>query len=287
MKGYFERWREATAGWRAEIAGKIATADLEERALEGKRFAAAHGIAPARPAAPTRPAASGLGLGLGPGGRSGELLGKLLEDLVRRMSPRAKAEMASAVEQWEAKLRARDREHAGMRSLAPRGDWAKDYAPARKMVESSHMELKADDDQVFVFYPATWDGPDLQGDVIVRGAFKKGIPQFLRGGWISSNHANDAEPIGRPILAQEDGRGLRVTARWHQTPKGQAWRQIARERLAGGQDMPASIGYTVDPGGYSYERMGGQQVRLLTSIQLYEAAVCNLGANPAAGFVSA
>jgi hypothetical protein len=65
------------------------------------------------------------------------------------------------------------------------------------------------------------------------------------------------------------------------------WNRATAGWRAAGKDVAASIGYVVNPGGFSYERVDGQQVRLLTDLSIFEASVVLLPANPSATFVSA
>lgn len=58
-------------------------------------------------------------------------------------------------------------------------------------------------------YVAGFGNIDRVGDIIVRGAFAKTIPQFLAEGIVLWNHDTNT-PIGKPLTAVEDEKGLLV-----------------------------------------------------------------------------
>lgn len=136
----------------------------------------------------------------------------------------------------------------------------------------------------FEMYAATFGNVDRGGDVIEPGAFKN-LPEFLSDGWIALNHRSGDLPIGYPIDAVQDSKGLLIRGGFHTTPDGQAARLVIRERFAAGKSVKASIGYMVEDA--SYETRGGQQVRSLKAIDIFEASFVNLPMNPRADVVAA
>lgn len=126
----------------------------------------------------------------------------------------------------------------------------------------------------FEGYASTWT-VDLEGDIVLPGAFRATIPQFLDRGWISDAHQVD-QPIGYPTDAREDARGLFIAGRFHGTVRAQTVRTFARERVMAGLEMGMSIGYRVAPGGSTMRSDG---VRLLTNLDLVECALTIQPAN--------
>jgi hypothetical protein len=85
----------------------------------------------------------------------------------------------------------------------------------------------------------------------------------------------------------QDERGLRVTGRFHSTPKAQETRTVIKERLDRGKTCPTSIGYLVPVDGERYEKRDGRTVRRISKLAVYEASFVNLPANPEAEVVAA
>jgi HK97 family phage prohead protease len=134
---------------------------------------------------------------------------------------------------------------------------------------------KADaDGGSFEGYASTWT-VDQERDVVVPGAFRATIPQFLERGWISDSHQAD-EPIGYPTDAREDRRGLFIAGRFHGTERAQKVRTYSRERVHAGKDMGLSIGYRVPAGG---ARLRADGVRELVRLELVEVALTIMPAN--------
>lgn len=146
-------------------------------------------------------------------------------------------------------------------------------------------EVKAaGEDGSFELYALAFNNIDRVGDVIVPGAVSN-VDELVRDGWGALNHSNMSLPVAYAEGAEQDGKGLLVRGKFHTHPDAQAVRSVVRERMAAGKSVPCSIGYAVDDAGY--EMRGGQQVRILKSIRVYEFSFVNLPANPAAGVVSA
>jgi HK97 family phage prohead protease len=148
------------------------------------------------------------------------------------------------------------------------------------------LDVKAVDDDAGTveFYALAFGNRDRQGEVIEPGAVKN-VDEFVRDGWIALNHDWNSLPVASIESASQDGRGLYVKAAWHSTPEAQAARTVVRERMSRGKAVKASIGYKVldDDHGTS----DGQPVRTLKSIELYEASLVNLPANPRAEVMAA
>lgn len=120
---------------------------------------------------------------------------------------------------------------------------------------------------------------DRANEVIQPGAFKN-LGEFVESGWLAVNHDWDRLPIATIDAAEQDGKGLRVRASFHSTPEAQAVRTTIRERLARGKSVKASIGYKVTED--EKIEVDGKSVRSLKGINLFEASIVNVPANPAA-----
>jgi HK97 family phage prohead protease len=140
------------------------------------------------------------------------------------------------------------------------------------------------DDGSFVLYAACFGNIDRQGDIIERGAFDN-LEEFVKAGWIALNHDQAGTPVGYPTEAVQDERGLKVSGKFHSTPKGQECRTIAKERMEAGKLVPCSIGYVCKD--ESYEKQDGAMIRRIKKLSVYEASFVNLPANPEAAVVDA
>jgi HK97 family phage prohead protease len=142
----------------------------------------------------------------------------------------------------------------------------------------------ADDSGVFTIMAAAYGNVDRQSDVLVPGCVKN-IDEFIESGWVAWQHSLDKLPIGLPMSASQDGDGFWVDATWHNTPDARNCRKVVDERRRASKRVLASIGYTVNSGGEQYERRAGQMVRVLSSINVFEASIVLIAANPAAHVV--
>lgn len=151
--------------------------------------------------------------------------------------------------------------------------------------KSSDCAVKSvGDDGSFELYALAFGNVDRQGDLILPGAVSN-ADELVSAGWGALNHANSALPVAYANSATQDARGLLVRGQFHSHPEAQAVRTVVRERMAAGKAVPCSIGYVADDA--SYETRGGEPVRVLKSIRVYEFSFVNLPANPAAAVVSA
>jgi HK97 family phage prohead protease len=130
-------------------------------------------------------------------------------------------------------------------------------------------------------YFSVFGNVDRSNEIVVKGAFQNTIPQFLKSGFIASNHEFSSIPIAMPLQAFEDEIGLFVTAEFHSTPKAQEMRRTVQERVAKGLEVKTSIGYQVNDAEYNTEG-----VRLLKDLELFECSIVNTPANPRAALTS-
>lgn len=106
------------------------------------------------------------------------------------------------------------------------------------------QEYKAIDDGPggFQAYATIFGELDDTGDIILSGAYKNTIPQFLKRGFIARSH-DWSTAIGLPVGAKEDSTGFWVDARYHSTQEAQQQRTITNERQSAGLSSFVSIGY--------------------------------------------
>lgn len=146
---------------------------------------------------------------------------------------------------------------------------------------------------------------DHGGDLIVPGAFRESIPEFLSSGFTAESHDwKFSNAIGFPVDAREDDYGLFVVSQFHSTPDAQAVRTKAKERMKAGKKVGFSFGYSVEEYDYidkhKYEtelpryvkaadlsynlNMARRfpQVRLLKKVKMVEDSLVTKGMNPQA-----
>lgn len=146
----------------------------------------------------------------------------------------------------------------------------------------------------FCGYGSTWHNMDSYGDIIAPGAFKDGLPYFLKKGVILYQHAI-RQPIGKPKSAKEDDHGLYLEASISDTELGREVRTLI------GDDVIQSLSIGFVPNGVKWmdtceevekywqsvgykpsdEDMAGAKYggRLLTAIKLYEISPVTFPAN--------
>lgn len=154
-------------------------------------------------------------------------------------------------------------------------------------VKAGEWEIKAIDDQGrFSMYFAAYENIDRGDDVIASEACRN-LDEFNLDGWIGINHQMERLPVGYPIRATQDAKGLLIDGQFHSTPEAQACRTVVLERKRAGKRVKGSIGYKTRPGDTRQTYVNGRAVRRIDKFDLYEASFVNLPMNPAAELVSA
>lgn len=93
---------------------------------------------------------------------------------------------------------------------------------------------------------------DRDYDVIVPGAFRKVLPEFLRSGFVSDTHSwQFANAVAMPVAAKEDGNRLMVEAEFHSDTASQEIRTKIAERLGAGLAVGLSVGFAADASGWT------------------------------------
>lgn len=122
-------------------------------------------------------------------------------------------------------------------------------------------------------YLSAFGNKDRGGEIVVPGAFKDGMDEFLKNGFIALNHNWDALPIATVADASEDAMGLRFKADFHSTPAAQEARTVAQERISRGKSVSTSIGYRV------IKSEPTDSALLLHALELYEGSMVNVPMN--------
>lgn len=138
----------------------------------------------------------------------------------------------------------------------------------------------------FEMYALVFGNVDRQNDIIEEGAVQN-LEELALDGWIALNHVQEDLPIAYIDTAIQDSHGLKLTGRFHSTPKAQEARTTILERKAAGKGVKTSIGYLVPVDGERYEKINGQPVRIISKLSVYEASYVNLPANPEAEITAA
>jgi uncharacterized protein len=131
-------------------------------------------------------------------------------------------------------------------------------------------------------YVAVFGNVDRQGEVIQPGAFTN-LESFVKDGWIALSHDFAELPVATVESAMQDEKGLLLSWRWHTTDDAQECRTVVRERMERGKAVKCSIGYRVLDA--APETRDGGTVYVLKRIELFEASIVNLPANPKAEVV--
>lgn len=142
----------------------------------------------------------------------------------------------------------------------------------RKAVPS---EFKvAPDGRTVEGYASTYD-LDAVGDIVVPGAYKRTLQNRIARIKVMRDHES---PIGVPIHAEEDSKGLFTKSRISDTQLGNETLTLMRDGVLDRM----SIGYEVPKGGSEYAKKDGADVRYLKEIKLYEWSIVTFPANDAA-----
>jgi HK97 family phage prohead protease len=172
------------------------------------------------------------------------------------------------------------------------------------MKEIKTLSFKSQGDGIepnqFAGYANTWDY-DSDGDIVQRGAFKNTLTEFLKSGFIAWQHQWD-NPIGKPVDAFEDAKGLFLKAQVSDTAQG----RDAMTLIKDGVVTKMSIGFKVEAYSMLSEEQGhalmGKEawdqaiarlpwwkdgIRLITQVRLYEVSPVSVPANAGADILAA
>jgi HK97 family phage prohead protease len=122
-------------------------------------------------------------------------------------------------------------------------------------------------------YASTFGNIDAVGDVVVAGAYKRTLAHRMDRIKVLRDHEH---PIGKPIEASEDSKGLYTKSRISDTPLGNETLTLLRDGVLDRM----SIGY--EPISPERGQQDGKAVRFLKEIKLYEWSVVTFPANESA-----
>ena len=161
-------------------------------------------------------------------------------------------------------------------------DATKAKPPKRR--QPSNMEHKSFTGEIKIVDPegrtieghaAVFGNVDQGQDIIHPGAFTKTLSE--RGQAIRLLWQHDPfEPIGKPVLLQEDGKGLFFRAVISDTTRGRDFLALARD----GAVDSFSIGYETVKGGLDFTKgADGENIRNLRELKLWEISVATFPMN--------
>ena len=131
----------------------------------------------------------------------------------------------------------------------------------------------------FVAYASVFGNIDSYGDVVQPGAFANSLKEWEGSGNLlpvlfGHNMSDPEYNIGHVISAEEDEKGLKVTAQLDlETPKG-----LATYRLLKGRRI-SQMSFAYDVLNASPGVLDGQDVWELNELKIYEVSVVPIGAN--------
>jgi HK97 family phage prohead protease len=137
-------------------------------------------------------------------------------------------------------------------------------------------------------HAAVFGNVDLQGDLILKGAFKKTLADWGRAKGnipLVDGHLSDSAKtlLGSVKQAREDTTGLWFRAGFASDETSQAVRTKALE----GHLTGVSIGWLPTKNGVAFKRGGdGEIVRVLSEVRLFEISLTPIPANPQAQLTS-
>lgn len=126
---------------------------------------------------------------------------------------------------------------------------------------------------------------DLNGDVILAGAFGGTVAAGPGAVKVLIGHDYSSLPVGRTIELKEDARGLFVKARILETSAGNDLLAVAKDAHDHGESVGMSIGYRVTDYAWAERDMGrnGKQlVREIKALEVKEFSFVTFPANPKA-----
>lgn len=141
------------------------------------------------------------------------------------------------------------------------------------LYKSLQIEVKADaDKRVIEGYASTFGNIDQYGDIVHPGAFTKTLRERLPKNLIKVRFQH-RDPIGLPVHAEEDSKGLFTVSKISATPLGDTVLQLARDGVVDRM----SIGYGVVK--WEDEEQDGRRITHLKELKLYEYSLTDLPVN--------
>lgn len=120
------------------------------------------------------------------------------------------------------------------------------YFMERKFIDLKALKVSDDGSGFIEGYRSVFGEIDEGGDIVVKGFFADGIPEYLQSGFTAHSHDwSFKEAVGFPVEAKEDEHGFFVKSQFHSTNDAQDIRTKARERMDAGKTVGFSFGYAV------------------------------------------
>lgn len=142
--------------------------------------------------------------------------------------------------------------------------------------KSTKFELKATNDNIIEGYASYFGNVDSYGDIIEEGAFTKTLKENKNRVKVLWQHDIN-EPIGKPIVMEQDSTGLYIRAKISMTDTGKKAMELMRDGVV--DEM--SIGYDVIKDSWSGKN------RMLKELRLWEFSPVTFAANEKAKITSA
>jgi HK97 family phage prohead protease len=137
-------------------------------------------------------------------------------------------------------------------------------------VKSFGFETKMVDDNHFEGYASVFGNVDSHADIMQPGAFKKTIKEHASRVKVLWQH-DPWQPIGVPVVMEEDSKGLYVKAKISQTEKGKETLILLKD----GVINELSVGYNTVKEDWDKTR----NVRLLKEVKLWEFSPVTFASN--------
>jgi len=144
------------------------------------------------------------------------------------------------------------------------------------LYKASKFEIKATADNTIEGYAAYFGNVDSYGDIIEPGAFSKTLQENNSRVKVLWQHDIN-EPIGKPIMMEQDSKGLYIKAKISMTDTGKK----AMELMKDGVIDEMSIGYDIIKDEYKGKN------RMLKELRLWEFSPVTFAANEKARITSA
>lgn len=93
------------------------------------------------------------------------------------------------------------------------------------------LSIKSHDESGFTGYGSVFYLIDRHADVITPGAFKGCVDNFLAEGFIGGVGHDHDRPIGKPVEAYEDAKGLFLRAKFSDVPAAHEARTLIKDRV--------------------------------------------------------
>lgn len=160
-------------------------------------------------------------------------------------------------------------------------------APDRALDLSLTWEAKlaSAEQRIIEGHAAVTGNLDLNGDVILPGAFASTVAAGAASIKVLVGHNYETLPVGRVVSVKEDARGLYAQARIFETSAGNDLLAVVKDAHDHGESIGMSIGYRVKDYAWKERDLGRGETRLVREIkdlEVREFSFVTFPANPKA-----